>query len=459
MKAERNVLLSGLGYYRLSQERRKLLGIVALASLAAHVLGLAIFGSWVVLQHMRDERTVFTAPPPLKTYQPRQIEHQVRVQQRQRSSSRPQITPRMVSARPSELSLPEIRVDPQVVRTTFQPQFRAVSGAGLGAGLGTGLGLGGFGQGVSQFDFFGIRGRGSRIAIILDVSISMAEESEELGVTARGVAGFARVKARLGEVIDALSPNTMFNVIVYASTASAWEDEMQPATEPNKQRARRFIEPFNSRVSWDAVGHDSGITRMDAGLGDYATGGTTRFDLALSLAFKNRPDTILVICDGDVWTTRPNTEAEYAAHAAAMERWRERQAAASEQRADTREVRTRTERVWVPGRPARGPVIRERGGQREATAATEGRWVEREVPVGPGASGPRVPPRPSLPRAVWSMDDYERHIQKLHEEFMAPSGRPMPVIHVIGFRSGREDSGFLRDLARRFDGNFRRVVR
>src|SRR6056297_3251407 len=134
MKSKITVLLSGLGYYKLSEQRRKLLAIVLLASLAAHFTGLAIFGGWVVIQHLREEETVFVAPPPLKTYEPRQLEHRVKVRKRQRSSSRPAVTPRMVAPKPTDFSLPEIDSDPKAVKSTFQPKFRPVKGKGMGMG-------------------------------------------------------------------------------------------------------------------------------------------------------------------------------------------------------------------------------------------------------------------------------------------------------------------------------------
>lgn len=442
MKTDLFVQMSGLGYFKLAEHRRKTVLSLLGASAAVFVIAMLALSGIIILRSFLDERTVFTAEPPLKTYQPREMEHRVRVQRRQRSSSRPQITPRLVSMSLSQFALPEIPIDPRVVKTAFQPEFKPVSGMGLGAGVGTGLGLGGFGGGVSEFDFFGIRGRAERIAIILDVSISMAEETEELGVTDRGIAQFARVKQRVGEVIDALSPHSLFNVIVYAETAAAWREELQIASDANKQAARRFIEPFNNRVDWDSVGLPDGISSLPYGLGAYGTGGTTRFDIALSLAVKSGADTILVICDGDVWTTRPFTDAELRMHQQAREQW-DRQFGGQAGQA---------ERVWVEGDGATQDIIRERGGVRAAEAG-QGRWVTRY-------SGGSHPPPPQLPPPrVWTLTDYRNHVHRLHEEFLAPIGRPVPTIHVIGFRSGRSNTDFLRRLAREFKGEFRRVTR
>jgi hypothetical protein len=97
----------------------------------------------------------------MKTYEPRKLEFKVKVSKQQRSSSRPSMSPRMVSTKMSDIALPEIKVDPKIVKTSFQPKFKAVSGAGLGAGLGTGYGIGGFGTGVSSSRAAAIRSASS----------------------------------------------------------------------------------------------------------------------------------------------------------------------------------------------------------------------------------------------------------------------------------------------------------
>ncbi len=464
----RSLLLSGLGYYKLSVKRRKMLTYVFGGSLALHILALLIFGGMIIMRPTMEEATIFRTPPPARRYEPRELEHKVKVQKQQRSSSRPAMMPRMVSMRVSDLSLPEVKVDPKVIHTTFQPKFRAVSGRGLGAGLGTGHGTHGFGSGVANMNFFGLRARGERIAIIVDASISMAEETEELGVTAAGIAQYQRVKNRIGQVIDSLPEGALFNVIVYAETASAWRDEMQYATADSRRSAKEFLQPFNSKVDWNAVGHKSGLSHLPYGLGNRAAGGTTRFDLALSLAFKSGADTILIICDGDVWVEMAPSPEQRQQHQEELQRWQERtaparaahQQAVAQWQANAPPVETRTEKVWREGRPAQSAVIRERGG-RPARAATEGRWVTRTVRVGGGGGGgpsaPRLPPRPELPKTIWTLADYQRHIEMLHNEFLKPKGQRMPQIHIIGFRSGREDSDFLRNLARAYRGQFRHV--
>ncbi len=456
MKADLTVWLSGLGYYKMTEQRRRLLTRILLVSLAVHLFGLIAFGSWVVIRSYLDERTVFVAPPPLKTYEPRKLEHKVKVQKRQRSSSRPTIAPRMVSTRPSQLSLPEIKLDPKVIRTTFQPNFKAFSGQGMGVGLGGGLGLGGFGQGVSQFDFFGIRGRGARVAILVDVSGSMVEE--ERG----GLEGMNRVKMRINRVIDALNEQTLFSLIVFADEAAAWKPEMVPATQKNKQDAKLYLQPFNT--SFEQAGVVKGnIQASDKGL--RALGGTTRLDLALTAAFMHGADTILIISDGEPLVRKEPTAEQLAEWNARMEQWRRENEAALARAAaaaatapaaaaPSGPIEYREERVWIPPRP-----------YREGQPAQPGRWEVRRVPVGRYGGGSHYggviqrPRPPEMPKSMqwWTLADFIEHFGILQKEFYDSKGRKPPVVHAIGYGIDQDGDSFLRAFTKQYNGNYRRV--
>lgn len=437
-----NVILSGFGYTRLSEQRRKTLLIVGGISLALHVAALLAFGSWIVIRSFMDERTVFTAPPPLKTYEPRKLEHQIKVSKRQRSSSRPAVMPRMVAARPSNLAMPEIKVDPKVVRTSFQPKFKAITGIGLGAGLGQGYGLGGFGEGVSAFDFFGIRGRGEKIMICADTSISMIEE--ERG----GFDGYARVKARLGQVIDALTEKTLFNIVMFADAAQTFRDQMVPATDANKREAKKFLMPFNTKNNY---GLTSGNVRA-VDLGRKAGGGTTRLDLALTAAFQQGADTILIISDGIPRVQKELTADQRAAWDARMEEWRRANAEALRAyETAMANMEYRTERVWVPARPAQLKEGNVHG-------PTEGHWENRRIGTRPHPPRPTPPAMPDEMR-WWTLEDFVEHFQLLHEQSYVKKGKKLPVVHAIGYAIDKEGGDFLQAFTKRYNGSFRRISR
>lgn len=453
MKPDLFSQMSGVGYSKLADHRRKtvqsLLGICGLVSVS---LFLAVSGI-VIMRNFMEKRTMLVAAPPLKTYEPRQLEHRVKVQRRQRSSSRPQITPRMVSTRLSQTALPEIPVDPKIVKTTFQPEFKAMSGIGLGAGIGTGLGLGGFGGGVSEFDFFGIRGKAEKITLLVDVSESMVEE--EVG----GPRGFARVKDRVNQVIAALSPNTLFNVIVFADAASAWQKQLMPATEVNKNAAKLWLQPFNTSDSNKGL-ITGNIEPSDIGL--KAAGGTTRLDLALTAAFENRADMILVIGDGSPKVSKVLSGKEMAAWSKMQSDWQKQHGAAAAAAAITDdggdtggggEVRTSRERVWIT----------EIG--RDSGRETGGHWDWRDVTVGGTTSGGhnRVagPPAPVMPTDFqwWTLADFIEHFTILHTELYTKVGQRPPTVHCIGYMVDPAGHDFLRGFANHYNGQYRRVGR
>lgn len=445
----RSALLSGVGFYKLSQRRRKQLLRIAGIVGAAHLVALAIFGGYVVMTNLRDEPATFTTPPPVRTYEPRQLEHKVKVQKRQRSSSRPAVVPRIVSTKLSDLALPEVKVDPKLVNTTFQPKFKAVSGKGLGAGLGTGYGTAGFGEGISNVDFFGIQARGERLAILVDVSISMVED--ERG----GVEGFVRVKNRVDQVIDALRDGTLFTLIVFADGCSQFAPELLHASAETRQRAKAYLRPFNTLGNY---GHDGGnYTGSPNGLP--ATGGTTRLDLALGAAMDRGCDTLLIISDGMPQVEKAVSAEQMRAYQERVSRWQTENAGSI---AAFNEAQPVTRKVWVPPQPARPAVPASKQKLKEgqppprdipAQPAREGYW--REVTDHGGAHRPQPPPAPKSEK--WTLADFVEHINKMHEAVYKPQGRKLPQVHTIGYMIDKEGHEFLQRLARQFQGQYRRV--
>ncbi|MEI8121910.1 MAG: vWA domain-containing protein [bacterium] len=431
------------------------------------LLGAAVF----VISHIfyNRESTFVGQPPPMKSYEPRKLEFKVKVSKQQRSSSRPSMSPRMVSTKmTSQLALPEIKMDPKVVKTSFQPKFKAFSGTGLGSGLGTGYGLSGFGTGVSAFDFFGIRGRGDKIAILVDVSVSMIEEREG------GIRGYQRVKDRINKVIDALSEAAMFNVIVFADAASAYEKQMVVANDDYKTKAKLFLRVFNTEGNY---GLTSGNLSPSA-TGVSAVGGTTRLDLALTAAFEQGADTILIISDGLPQVKKGVTAAMAQARAAEVQRWTQANqgamAAYEAAAASYQPPQSVSERVWIPEQPAvpaRPPspapkVTSLKEGQAPpqgdpgspGRAAIPAHWEVRTHTVGPAAPARPAPP-PMADPGFWTLSDFVQHLKILHESLYVKKGKKLPVIHAIGYCIDKEGDAFLKQLAEIYKGRYRKVAR
>ncbi len=459
------VLLSGFGYYKLSRRRRRQLAYVLAGSFAAHVLAFIIWGGYVIATQRREQAVVFKTPPPVRRYEPRKLEHKVKLRKQQRSSSRPSMMPRLVSLKPSTLALPEIKVDPKIIRTTFQPKFKAVSGLGLGAGLGTGYGTHGFGIGVSTFNFFGIHGRGEKIAILVDVSVSMVEE--ERG----GPEGFERVRARLNQVVDRLSEASMFNVIVFADAASSAFKTMVIANPDNKNKAKIFMKGFNTEGNWGLT--SGNITPSGRGL--RAAGGTTRLDIGLTAAFEQEADTILIISDGIPMVKKPITAEMARAHAERVKQWQLENAGAVAQweaafAAAQANAKVITEKVWVPEQPAIPPRPPGKAPLREGAQPDPGHpgrpaipahWEVRTRTIWPGGGG-GPPPRPQPPRMPdpgwWTLADFLEHLRLLHEAIYAKKGKKPPIIHCIGYQIDKQGGAFMSKLSATYRGQYRRVT-
>ena len=449
LRKQSTALLSGLGYYRLSVRRRKLLGYLFLSSLGVHLVGLLVFGGVTVMRSRKEEVTIFKTPPPARTYEPRKLEHRVKLQKQQRSSSRPAMVPRMVAMKLSQLALPDIKMDPKLIHTTFQPKFKAVSGKGLGAGLGTGYGTHGFGLGVSTLNFFGIQARGEKIAILVDVSVSMVEE--ERG----GVTGYMRVKRRIEEVIDALAEGSLFSVIVFADAAKTMQEKMLVATEPNKKDARLFIRPFNTEGNWGLT--HGNLQSSTKGL--KAHGGTTRLDLALTGAFQQGADTILIISDGAPRVRKGYTAEQLAAWNQRQANWHNENAAAI---SAYDSAPTTEEKVWVPPQPARPARPPSKRPPKEGQAPDLGSPAQ---PARPGywrvvhhRTGGHRPQPPQIPDpGFWTLTDFIEHLKLLHETMYLEKGKKPPVVHCIGYQIDKDGHAFLSTLARTYHGHYRRV--
>ena len=430
------------------------------ASMAFHGLLLLVAAYFVISHIFYNKESTFTGqPPPAKSYEPRKVELKVKVSRQQRSSSRPSMAPRLVAAREStHLALPEIKLDSKLVTTTFQPKFKAVTGRGLGAGLGTGYGTSGFGEGVSAVNFFGVQAKGERIAILIDVSVSMVETAEKPG---KGFVDYLRVKDRVGSVIDALKDGTLFNVVVFADGCSTMEPKMVFAGNETRKEARKFMQPYNT----DRGNYGLETGNFGGGGGLQAAGGTTRLDLALAAAMKDGADTILIITDGLPEVTKVVDPAQVQAYQNTLAQWRQQNAgaiAAAQQQvsaAQQAEAAAPARQVWAPPTPARPPSaapMKEGAKPDPGAPAQPGHWITvHDTPHGGGPAMPQPPPMP--PPGNWKLPDFINHVSLLYDESYKPTGLKPPVICCIGYQVDKEGDGFLRQLAGNYKGQYRLV--
>jgi hypothetical protein len=306
---------------------------------------------------------------------------------------------------------------------------------------------------VSAFDFFGIKGRGDKIAILVDVSVSMVED--ERG----GPAGYQRVRDRINKVVDALAEGALFNIVVFADAASAFETNMLVAKDDNKTKAKQFLRGFNTPGNYGLV---SGNLQA-SNIGLEAQGGTTRLDLALTAAFDQGADTILIISDGLPRVKRGITADQAKAHAATVQNWyKQNEGAMKEWDAANAgyQAETSEEKVWIPPRAARPPSkgpLKEGQAPDMGSPAVEGHWEVRRT-----VHNPR-PARPAPPAMTdggwWTINDFLQHFKILHESLYVKKGKKLPIVHAIGYGIDKDGNDFLKTLTETYKGRYRRVTR
>jgi hypothetical protein len=434
------------------------------ASLILHGTLLLVATIFVISHIMYNRESTFKGqPPPAKTYEPRKVELKVKVSRQQKSSSRPSMAPRLVSSRESaHLALPEIKVDSKLVSTTFQPKFKAVTGKGLGAGLGTGYGTSGFGEGVSAINFFGIQGKGERIAIMVDVSVSMIETGEKAG---KGFTDYMRVKQRVGAVVDSLKDGTLFNVIVFADACSEMEPKMVFANNETRKEAKQFIQPYNT--DRNNYGLTSGNFHGSGGL--RAAGGTTRMDLALAAAMKDGADLIMIITDGLPEVKKILEPEQMEAYNAMRSNWATANAGAvaaaqanmQAYQAQVAAMPATAVRVWVPEQPARPPrpaELKEGARPDPGSPAVSAHWETHVQTPSVGGGPPAMPAPPPPPEpGMWHLPEFIRHVTLMYEEIYKPKGLKPPVICMIGYQTDKEGDMFMRQMAATYKGQYRLV--
>ena len=331
--------------------------------------------------------------------------------------------------RPTDIALPEIHATHQSEQPRLKRDYATVGISGLGSGIGGGLGTGA-GGGTGDVAFFGLKGVGDKVCLVVDMSLSMCED--ERG----GLRGFQELKREVGEVIDGLSDGALFNLIVFEDRVSRCWDRMRPAGRATRREAGDWVDSFNRMQG--PYGVQSGNYSPEA-IGLEAAGGSSRLDLALTAAFEQGADSIFVITDGVPRIRKPAsgevtyrevydpghsvTDQEIRAWEKAMEDWQKEQA--------KRERKGLGNRLSEKGS---GPPAK----PRDRPAGT------RNVRVG-GSAG------------IWSTDDVLDHIRTLQQVLYTDKGRGEAHVSAVGYEVDSETRQFLRKLARDNNGNYRSI--
>ena len=278
--------------------RRGITGAV-MASIVVHAILAVLGGVWIVASYIQSDPPQFESPPPPAIKIPPQTkQHRVNLAAHTALASKPTFKPRLVSLRPTEFALPEVPQvsidnmlvpDPSTIATSMVTGLAGAAGAGAGSGMGlTGAGGQGLGTGI---DFMGIRANGQRILLLFDVSGSVVNKANASNMP------LAKIKEETINLIDGLPANSRFGIIQFVRNYKIFQDELVPATVPNRELARDWIDN-----EWRETG-----TMPRGGRGVISPEPNGLIPI-LRKAYEMQPDVIFLISDGAFWRTTPANE-------------------------------------------------------------------------------------------------------------------------------------------------------
>lgn len=327
---------------------------------------------------------------------------------------------------------------------------------------------------LSSVNFFGVKGEGTNVYFVVDLSDSMLED--ERG----GLAGFAAVKNNLKQMIRSLDEGTRFNVVAYgASGADLFQPGSVPASPEMKKTAEDFISKYNlSSEKRGTVDNKYRPKIPEFGLiqGDKGTGKvTTRLDLGLLAAFEGLADTIFLITDGKapVVAEDRREDAKQAMKESAISsqdrakfekdvaEWRKDY---EKYAADMKAYREKYKDLLVKKEQKIAEAKAKGGGK-----IKEGTGVDYGVKIPGLPNPPQEPKQPSPPQPrsagkvvqqageVYDEAALIRRIREVYTDVYKKADAPTPSIHTVGYMSKPNETRFLQALAAKNNGTFKAI--
>lgn len=154
----------------------------------------------------------------------------------------------------------------------------ALAYGGMGGDLGLAGDWAGALAGAGGFRFLGVEAGGERVAVLFDVSASVALKAARAGYS------MERIRDETIRLVDSFSPHRLFGLVQFSRRCDRFRDYAVPGTAGNREAARKwlgrsFVTNGSSPQSW-RTGNPNGI------------------ELALQLALELHPDEVFLISDG-----------------------------------------------------------------------------------------------------------------------------------------------------------------
>lgn len=217
---------------------RKLAIQIIIAVIVLHILAGVVAGVLVVARYLLPPPAVFEVQKDIRL-PAKEREHKMNMAEFDAMTPKPSFNDKMQSLRPTEFSLPELPKVPMDQMLPLDPsaivsdQVSSMVGtSGLGAGGDGGAGMGGMGDGMS---FFGIESKGKRILLIFDVSTSVVNKANKVGVP------LSKLQEETINLISKLPISSRFGIIQFTQNYKPFKNELVPATTPNRDEALKWI--------------------------------------------------------------------------------------------------------------------------------------------------------------------------------------------------------------------------
>lgn len=268
------------------KRRRKLIVSVITGAVVIHVIAGIIAGIVIVARYLQPPPATFVVQKDIRL-PAKEREHKMNMAAFDAAAPKPVFNDRLQSIRPTAFALPElpkipldqmVPIDPSAIVTDMPTTF-GTGGLGTGTGTGSGAGGGGTGMGIS---FLGVKTTAKRIVIMYDISITVVRAAERAGVP------FTAIRDETAKMLDSLGVNVRFGMVEYARNYALFKPELLPATDPNRAAAREWL-----------TTHFGVDGSFPSGVPNTVTG-SPGFLVALETVFKQQPDVIFVISDGDM---------------------------------------------------------------------------------------------------------------------------------------------------------------
>ncbi len=272
-----------MGKKRPPSKRRKAIISVLVVSLIAHIIGLILFGVWTVAQRFKRPEARFEMSQKV-VIPPKPPDHKMASAEYESMMASPVLSEKLLTQRPLDFALPDLpttdlsAVLPADPSQMVSDQVSVLSGvSGLGDALSRGLG--GKGMGKAGVSFFGMQAEGERILLLFDVSASVVNKAEKVGVS------LERIQQETLKLIEELPITARFSLIQFTVNYRPFSSELLPASPKNKQAAQTWV-----REKWATSGS---LSRSAAGV----IGNDEGVVGVLKVAAEMKPDAIFLISD------------------------------------------------------------------------------------------------------------------------------------------------------------------